>query len=137
VTVALSSGIHFLRLERTGYNRWVGVLDVSGQDLQAPPTVVLQRAEGDDLARQVLRPDGFLEPPDEVSLGSLARRYRTPRVLLARRDGRLQRFPEWTWLRGNWGWLVVSGVAAALAVTLTATSALWLPDPGRTLVLAQ
>jgi hypothetical protein len=137
VTVTLSSGSHFLRLERTGFNRWVGVLDVSGQDFQAPPTVVLQRSEGDDLARQVLRPEGFLEAPDEVTLATLARRYRTPRVLLARRDGRLQRFPEWTWLRANWGWLVVSGAVAAVAVALAATSSLWLPDPGRTLVLAQ
>ncbi len=111
VTLRLASGVHHLRLERTGWRAWTGPLSVEGAGV-SNFEVVLSEATGVDLRAQLGRPEGLHEVPDTETLARMAREYGVSEVLVMHRDGRSTRWPR----RGDrvvWPWIVAGAAVAA------------------------
>ncbi|MEZ4409621.1 MAG: PEGA domain-containing protein [Polyangiales bacterium] len=113
VTLRLTPGVHHLRLERTGYRRWVGPLTVEGAAM-GDVEVVLAEATVDELRAQLGRPEGLHELPEGAVLARARGVFHVDAVVLARRDGGSTRWPART-STPAWPW-VVGGAAVAAGV---------------------
>jgi hypothetical protein len=110
VTLRLSAGPHYLRVERLGYRTWFGlvVLDAQGTDATQ---IVLTEATGAELRTQLGRAEFSFDALDEATLARVQGEYRVDRVVLALRDGSTRVHPPprpfpWLWV----------GIGTAVAV---------------------
>ncbi len=130
VTLRLTPGVHYLRLERAGYRPWMGPLQTEGP-VAPDQEVVLAEATGRDLRAQAGDPEGLPGAPDAPALARFASEYHVDRVVVALRDGRELAYPP----RASFPWpWVIAGGAALVAGAGVGAYLLARPAPTVTLI---
>ncbi len=128
VTLRLSPGVHYLRLERAGFRTWMGPLQAEGSG--SDQEVVLAEAAGRELRAQVGDPRGLRDVPDAATLARIEQEYHVERVVLSLRDGTELVHP--TRAPFPWHWVAVG---AGVAVVGIGVGAFFLLRPPPTLTL--
>lgn len=129
VTLRLTPGVHYLRLERAGYRTWMGPLQAEGSS--GDQEVVLAEATGRELRAQVGDPRGLRGVPDAPTLARIEEEFHVERVVLSLRNGGEMVHP--TRAPFPWHWVAVGAGAAAVGLGVGAFF-LFRPSPTLTLV---